>query len=179
MGMQTSTESRALTLVHSAPELPWEPAWFCGNCAAPAPNEKAPVPNARVCQECGLGLLLETRTDVRPSPRDAFLVVDATLTVQAVSLRAESLLDVSEEQALNRPVGELLVPADTEERARREFTRVIVEAATGVDEPAHVYVRPWNTFGVRMRARVGACGPPRAALIVLASGHVPSLRSVD
>ncbi len=178
--MQASTTSRAgLTLVHSAPDLPWERAWFCGNCAAAAPLEKAPPPDARVCQICGLGVLLEARADLRPSPRDAFLVVDSTLTVQAVSRRAEQLLDVSEEQAINRPVGELLVPADTEERARREFSRVLVEAATGADEPSHVYVRPWNTFGVRMRARVGACGPPRAALLVLAGGHVPPLRSVD
>ncbi len=116
---------------------------------------------------------------MRPSPRDAFLVVDATLAVQALSRRAERLLDVSEEQAINRPVGELLVAADTEDRARREFSEAIVAAASGAQEPTHVYVRPWNTFGVRMRARVGSCGPPRAALLVLASGHVPPLRSVD
>jgi len=28
-------------------------------------------------------------------------------------------------------------------------------------------VRPANVFGVRMPLRVGSCGPPRAALIVL------------
>ncbi|MDQ6606924.1 MAG: PAS domain-containing protein [Actinomycetota bacterium] len=178
--MLVSPQNRAaLTLVHSAPDAPSEPAWFCGNCGAPAPRRTPPAPNARVCQACGLGVLLEARADVRPSPRDAFLVVDATLAVQALSRRAERLLDVSEEQAINRPVGELLVAADTEDRARREFSEAIVAAASGAQEPTHVYVRPWNTFGVRMRARVGSCGPPRAALLVLASGHVPPLRSVD
>jgi hypothetical protein len=39
-------------------------------------------------------------------------------------------------------------------------------------------VRPWNTFGVRMRARIATCGPPRAALIVLDSGRGPALRAV-
>jgi hypothetical protein len=39
-------------------------------------------------------------------------------------------------------------------------------------------VRPWNTFGVRMRARIATCGPPRAALIVLDSGRSPTLRAV-
>jgi hypothetical protein len=29
------------------------------------------------------------------------------------------------------------------------------------------FVRPWNTFGVRLRSRVASCGPPRAALVVL------------
>jgi hypothetical protein len=177
--MHDSTPSRtALRLVHSAPDAHWEPAWFCGNCAAPSPRD-VPQPDSRVCQSCGLGMLLEARADVLPSPQEAFLVVDATLAVQALSRRAERLLDVSEEQAINRPVGELLVAADTEDSARRELSRAIIDAATGDDDRTHVYVRPWNTFGVRMRARVGACGPPRAALLVLASGHVPPLRSVD
>jgi PAS domain-containing protein len=178
--MQASTPSRAaLTLVHSAPDAHWEPVWFCGNCAAPSPRGIPAHPDSRVCQSCGLGVLLEARADVLPSPQEAFLVVDASLAVQALSRRAERLLDVSEEQAINRPMGELLVAADTEDSARRELARAIIDAATGADDPTYVYVRPWNTFGVRMRARVGACGPPRAALLVLASGHVPPLRSVD
>jgi hypothetical protein len=40
-------------------------------------------------------------------------------------------------------------------------------AARGEDEPRRVMVRPANVFGVRMPLRVGACGPPRAALLVL------------
>jgi hypothetical protein len=32
----------------------------------------------------------------------------------------------------------------------------------------HVVVRPRNTFGVRYWARIGPCGPPSAALVVLA-----------
>jgi hypothetical protein len=179
MGMQASTPHRtALTLVHSAPELPWEPAWFCTSCAA-APGGMPPTPDARVCRSCGLGLLLETRADVKPSPADAFLVVDATLAVQALSRGAEQVLAVSEEQAVRRPVGELLVPADTQDRGSRELTRAILEATTGFDQPAHVYVRPWNTFGVRMRARIGSCGPPRAALVVLSDGPAAPLQSVD
>ena len=43
---------------------------------------------------------------------------------------------------------------------------------------ARAFVRPWNTFGVRMRARIATCGPPRAALIVLETGRGPSLRAV-
>jgi hypothetical protein len=178
--MQASPPSRAaLTLVHSVPQARSEPAWFCGNCAATSPRGTPPHPDSRVCPSCGLGLLLEARADVLPSPQEAFLVVDAALAVQALSSRAQRLLDVSEEQAINRPVGELLVAADAEDGARRELSGAIIDAATGTDEPTHVYVRPWNTFGVRMRARVGVCGPPRAALLVLASGHVPPLRSVD
>ena len=45
-------------------------------------------------------------------------------------------------------------------------------------DTARAFVRPWNTFGVRMRARIATCGPPRAALIVLDSGRGPALRAV-
>jgi hypothetical protein len=37
-------------------------------------------------------------------------------------------------------------------------------------------VRPWNTFGVRMRAKIAMCGPPRAALIVLDDDRPPAPR---
>src|ERR1700744_1964 len=90
--------------------------WFCGHCAAPSPNG-APAPTARVCTSCGLGLLLEAREDAVPSARDAFLVVDATMSVQAMSREAQSLLGVTEEAAIDRPVAELLVPAATGRRA--------------------------------------------------------------
>jgi PAS domain-containing protein len=169
-----TTKPAAPRLVCSSPELPTQAAWFCGNCAAPAPGGAAPAPNARVCQACGLGVLLETRSDVKPSPWEAFLVVDATLSVQAVSRRAEQMLAVSEEAAVHRPIGELLVPADAEDRDIREFARAIVEAAVGLDEPTNAYVRPWNTFGVRLHARIGSCGPPRAALIVLSAPRPPA-----
>ena len=153
--------------------------WFCGHCAAPSPSGAAPPPTARVCTSCGLGLLLEAREDVVPSGRDAFLVVDSSLLIQAMSREAQSLLGVTEELAVNKPVAELLVPADAEAQGRTGFAAAIATAADGQDpDTARCFVRPWNTFGVRMRARVATCGPPRAALVVLDSGRPPALRAV-
>ncbi|HZE03735.1 MAG TPA: hypothetical protein VE127_00835 [Solirubrobacteraceae bacterium] len=153
--------------------------WFCGHCAAPSPGGAAPPPTARVCSACGLGLLLEAREDAVPSPRDAFLVVDSQLLVQAMSREAQSLLAVTEELAINKPVAELLVPADAEAQGRTGFAAAIAMAADGQDpDTARSFVRPWNTFGVRMRARIATCGPPRAALIVLDNGRPPALRAV-
>ena len=131
-------------------EVEW--TWFCGHCAAPSPSSSPPPPTARVCTSCGLGLLLETRADTAPDPRDAFLVVDTSLLVQAMSRRAQALLELTEAEAVNRPAAELLVAAD---------------------------VRPWNTFGVRMRAKIAPCGPPRAALVVLEDQQSRRLRAVD
>jgi PAS domain-containing protein len=168
----------ALTLVSGGRD-PETFRWFCGHCAAPSPGGAAPPPTARVCTRCGLGLLLETREDAVPDPRDAFLVVDSQLLVQAMSREAQTLLGLAEEDAVDRPVAELLVPADAEGDERGGCAAAIASAAAG-DEPegARTYVRPWNTFGVRLRARIATCGPPRAALIVLDAGRGPSLRAI-
>ena len=168
----------ALRLVEGglARDVPW--LWFCGHCAAPSPIG-APPPNERVCPSCGLGLLLEAREDAVPTDRDAFVVVDSGMLVQAVSAQAETFLGVTEEFAIDKPVAELLVPADAEAQQRTSFAAAIVQAADGQDpDTTRRFVRPWNTFGVRMRARIATCGPPRAALVVLENSGPPRLRAV-
>ncbi len=170
----------ALRLVEGglARDVPW--LWFCGHCAAPSPNGAPPPPNGRVCTSCGLGLLLEAREDAVPSDRDAFLVVDSSLLVQALSEQAETFLGVTEELAIDKPIAELLVPADAEAQGRTSFAAAIAQAADGQDpETTRRFVRPWNTFGVRMRARIATCGPPRAALVVLENSGPPRLRAVE
>ena len=153
--------------------------WFCGHCAAPSPHGAPPAPSARVCTSCGLGLLLEAREDAVPEATDAFLVVDSQLLVQAMSREAQTLLGLNEEAAVDRPVAELLVPADAEAQGRTGFAASVAQAAAGDDpDSGRAVVRPWNTFGVRMRARIATCGPPRAALIVLESGRAPALRAI-
>ena len=169
----------ALKLVEPAVAEPVEFTWFCGHCAAPARGEQPPAPMARVCRSCGLGVMLETRQDIVPSHRDAFLVIDSALLVQAMSWRAETVLGVTEDSAVNRPVMQLLVPADAEAGRPARFAAALAEAAAGADEPVAAFVRPWNTFGVRLRARVASCGPPRAALVVLEDQQARRLRVVS
>jgi hypothetical protein len=165
-----------LRLVDGTPE---EWGWFCGHCAAPPADGEAPRPTARVCPSCGLGLLLETCRGSIPTPHESFLVVDSSLLVQAMSRRAEYLLRMREDSAVNRPVTDLLSPAAAETTGRDDLGAAIVAAADHGGRPGYVNVRPWNTFGVRMRARVSPCGPRRAALLVLDAARVSSLRSAD
>jgi hypothetical protein len=107
-------------------------------------------------------------------------VIDSALLVQAMSREAQALLGVDEESAVNTPVVELLVAADAEAHGRASFAAAIAQAAEGQGgKAAHTFVRPWNTFGVRMRARIATCGPPRAALVVLESGGPRRLRAVE
>jgi hypothetical protein len=94
-------------------------------------------------------------------------VVDGSLLVQAMSRRAEVLLGMAEDLAVRRPISELLVPADAEAAGQSRFAGAVAEALGRGDEPVHSFVRPWNTYGVRMRVRIAPCGPPRAALVLL------------
>jgi hypothetical protein len=112
-------------------------------------------------------LLLETREDAVPERREPFLIVDASMRVHGMSRPAEQLLGVREDLAVNRPLSELIVSADSEAGAPNGLAAAIADAVANDAEPMHAFVRPSNTFGVRVRARIVACGPPRAALIVL------------
>ena len=67
-----------------------------------------------MCTSCELGLLLTAGADVAPSPGAAFIVIDSSMSVCAVSGPAETLLAVSETDAVNRHLTELVVPADAE-----------------------------------------------------------------
>jgi len=161
----------ALRLVPATAESARPTQWFCGHCGAPPADGRTPAPHARVCGACGVGLLLEARADLAPAPGGAFLVVDGGLSVRALSRAAEVLLAVPEEEAIDRPVTELLTRADAEAcsgaGAGGGLADAIHAAAGGEDaEPRRLTVRPAYVFGVHLSARLGICGPPRAALMV-------------
>ena len=139
-------------------------ATFCSHCGEAPDGDPAGAP--RVCGSCGMGLMLQAPADVAPDSDAPFLVVDATLIVGAVSQEAERFLAVDEADVVNRPVTELLDVADAE-AVDVDLASAIMWAAGGEVAPRELYVRPTNTFGVRCRARVGPCGPPSAAVVIL------------
>lgn len=159
----------ALTLVPQvAPQTtpPSVDVWFCGHCGTRPPYAEASEPASRVCDACGLGILLQSSGEVAPNSGDAFLVLDSSLSVCAVSEAAEALLVAQETEAVNRHITELLVPADAEAQGRENLAVAVTWAARGDGATRRVTVRPANTFGVRLSARIASCGPPRAALLV-------------
>lgn len=143
---------------------------FCGHCGR-APDSDAAGETSRVCSKCGMGLVLQAPAEIAPSPKDPFVVIDGALTICALSRQAEKLLGVSETEAVNRHVAEFLVPADSEGASGENLATVLAFAARGENPSSNVVVRPTNTFGVRYWARVGPCGPPTAALLVLADAR--------
>jgi len=140
-------------------------ALFCGHCGH-APDEPDAV-ESRVCTRCGMGLVLRASYDLAPGPDDPFLIVDGTLSVCAVSKKAEQLLEVSETQAIHRHVMDFLVPA-AETEASDDLLALLADAARGSADSRETVVRPATHQDVSYDARVGTCGPPPAALIVLA-----------
>jgi hypothetical protein len=153
----------ALALV---PPLPAAvPVAFCGHCGV-RPEPDAAASPTRVCSSCGLGLLLECDADVAPNAGDAYMVLDHALSVCAMSDAAERLLATPEIDAIHRPITQLVVPADTEASAEADLAAAIMWSARGDERVTHTVVRPASTFGVRLKARIAGCGPPRAALLV-------------
>src|SRR6476620_8114635 len=127
-------------------------AQFCGHCGRAAAIDIA-APASRVCGRCEMGLLIGAPHELAPAPSDPFVLVDSTLSVCGMSALAEELLGVVETEAVNRHNNELLVPA-----------------ARGDGEVHDVVLRPTDEYGIRYWARIGPCGPPRAALMVLGDG---------
>lgn len=137
---------------------------FCSACGRP-PLDHAP--RARVCEQCHMGVVLSAAADLAPAAGEPFLIVDRTLAVCAVSSDAERLLAVDEPDAVNRILTEFLVPADAEPSAQHNLLAQAASAAGGLDGTARVIVRPAGEFGVFLEARIGPCGPPAGALVVL------------
>jgi exopolysaccharide biosynthesis polyprenyl glycosylphosphotransferase len=175
----SATAPHPLRLVSEVPDLV-SSVWFCGYCGA-SPSIQAPAPHARVCSACGHGLLLEARADGAPADQEAFLVVDSRLTVQAVSALAEQALGLCEQDTTDRPIAQLLVGADSENSSDINLAEMLVRAASEPGYAQRSFVRPRDTFGVRLPIRVTSCGPPQAALIVFESGPPipPRLRLAD
>jgi len=139
---------------------------FCGHCGA-APDTDA---HGRVCASCGCGVLLTANADAAPGVDDPFMIVDGSLCVCAVSRVAEELLGMDETVAVNRHLSEFLVPADAEAPGADNLMDLVINAASEGADTRVAVVRPPGEFGIRFRAQVGACGPPRAALLVLSDG---------
>ncbi|MBJ7328462.1 MAG: PAS domain-containing protein [Solirubrobacteraceae bacterium] len=155
--------------VHGLPGLPGgsdDLEAFCGHCGR-APD--GPASPSRVCQHCDLGLVLEAGSEVAPAPTEPFIVVDNRMAVCALSQAAEQLLGIQETAAVNRHLGELLLPADANAVTDGGLIETVLSAASAQNGAPvrRVVVRPLGVFGVRFTARVGRCGPAPSALIVL------------
>jgi PAS domain-containing protein len=158
--------ARPLLRLVPDPAEPTPVVSFCGHCGEAPPTPMAA--RSRVCALCGLGVVITAAADLAPRSGEAFVIVDRQLKLCALSRGAERVLGVDEPDAVHRHVGDFLEPADAEAGSGDELLQgIIASAAMGFAPPRSVVVRPSGEYGVRYAARVGSCGPPEGALIVL------------
>jgi hypothetical protein len=115
-------------------------------------------------------MLVAAPADAVPAADAPFLVVDSSLSVCSVSRVAERVLGVGASDAVDRNVTDLLVPADCEASGPESLVNLIVHAARGEGDVRDVVLRPTSEFGIRFWAKIGPCGPPRAAIVTLSDG---------
>jgi PAS domain-containing protein len=139
---------------------------FCGHCGARPRSHLLSGAPSRVCALCELGLILRAAPAAAPDVREAFLVVGAALEVCAVSDRAEQLLGVSETDAVNRHLGEFLAPDDERPTDYARLMDAVPRLVVGAAPIDALLVRAVQTPTGALRVRLGACGPPPAALLV-------------
>jgi hypothetical protein len=126
-------------------------ARFCTHCGVV--TDDAPQ---RVCESCGLGVVLYCARESAPRPGAAFLIVTTNLRVTAASLPAGDLVG---DDLIGRPLLDVV-------RGDGAFPRQVARAAMGSRKIASAWVRT-GEHGRPLRARIVACGDPPAALVVL------------
>ncbi|MEA2350174.1 MAG: hypothetical protein QOG86_1115 [Thermoleophilaceae bacterium] len=141
---------------------------FCTHCAFvfDGPTAQAGTPNrGRVCVRCGLGVVLTCSSATLTAPGAAFFVVTADLRVSAASQAADDMFAVPD-GSYGRPLLSLL----TSPAGVGELARLIVAAANGTLAPATLPVQASaSKIDREMEARIGGCGNPPAALVVVDS----------
>jgi hypothetical protein len=134
---------------------------FCTHCAS---LYDAGSGRTRVCKLCGLGVILTCASATLTAAGAAFLVVTGDLRVSAASQHAENLFAVPD-GTYGRPLMSLL----TSPAGVGELARAIVRAANGTYAPTTIPVEAASAkvAASELEARIGGCGNPPAALVVV------------
>lgn len=80
----------------------------CGHRSAEVDRQSGLRRADRGCNQCGFGFLFELMDDYYPAPDAAFFVCDQQGMVIGCGRGAYELTGISDEQAIGRPVGEVL-----------------------------------------------------------------------
>ncbi len=139
---------------------------FCSRCGAiPGARERRTARDQaeRVCDVCGMGVMLSTARGALLKAGSAFLVVTDDLRVTAVSQPAEVLIG-QETSVLGANLLSLLsCPSGDSELAART-----ARAANGARDVVELPVTVEGAIGAApFLARIASCGPPRGALLTV------------
>jgi hypothetical protein len=143
-----------------------KPIRFCSRCGRPA-DEPAGRPELRrrICERCGMGMMLSCARDVLPGDAAAFVICTYDLTVTAVSLAGEQFFGKED-----KVVGTHLLDLVTSPLGDDQLMRHAGLAAQRACEPLVMPLRLASSKSRKvgtMAARIATCGPPRAALVTV------------
>jgi hypothetical protein len=142
------------------------PIRFCSRCGQPSEDPPGrPELRRRVCERCGMGMVLTCPRDALPGEAAAFLIVTYELRVSAVSESGEKIF--GREQGL---IGAQLLDLLTSPLGDDQLVRHTGTAAQRPCDPVVMPVRLASKWARRvgtMAARIATCGPPRAALLTV------------
>jgi hypothetical protein len=154
---------------HAAADMDRQrPIRFCTRCGHPSDLAAGrPVHGARVCDRCGLGMLLTCSRDAMPGEAAAFLIVTFDMRVSAVSQAGEHIFG-AEQSVIGTPVLKLIGSPLGDDHLARYVGQAAQRACDPVVMPVRLVerVKSASTLGT-LAARIATCGPPRAALITV------------
>lgn len=144
------------------------PIRFCSRCGEPSgepPRAQVHVVRDRVCDQCGMGLMLSCTRDAMPGPAAMFMVFTYELEVSAVSEASERIFG-SEQDLLGRHLGEVLTSPLGDDQLLSCVSRASQRASDPVVMPVRGVSDETAKAGT-LAARIATCGPPRAALVTM------------
>jgi hypothetical protein len=112
-----------------------------------------------------MGLMLSCARDVLPGARAAFLIVTFDLSVSAVSEAGEKLFG-PEQDLIGTPLLELITSPMGDDRLARRVGQAAQRASDPMVLPLRLRTGRADKVGT-LAARIGTCGPPRAALVTV------------
>jgi hypothetical protein len=145
-----------------------KPIRFCSRCGHPAEEPPGrPELRRRVCQSCGMGMLLTCARSAQPGEAAAFAIVTFELEVAAVSEAGERIFGKEDDV-----MGRSLLDVVTSPLGNDSLARHVSQAAqNGNRDPFVMPVRMLSEDGARkvgtLAARIATCGLPRAALVTV------------
>ena len=143
-----------------------KPIRFCSRCGLPSEEPPGrPELRRRVCHRCGMGMMLSCGRDALPGEGAAFLILTYELTVSAVSEGGERLFG-GEGSVTGVHLLDLLTSPLGDDQLMRKVGQAAQRACEPVVMPVRLVAELTSRIGT-LAARVGTCGPPRAALVTL------------
>jgi hypothetical protein len=146
---------------------------FCSRCGYPPMGRWRSLTH-RVCMRCQMGMVLRAPPGLQPRFYEPFVIVDQQLRLQAVSHRAEVMLQIDEPAVVDVPLATFLECRNP--RDELDLADLVRRAVEGSRLATRVELRTIDDPAIEVVARVAGCGPPAAAVLILTPLRTPRTR---